>query len=53
LRLPLDEAVATIAHVLVGSMAPTPPICFKSRACSRLKATKNLKKGFTCTPANP
>ena len=29
----------------------TAPDYFKGRACSRLRATQNLKGGFTCTPA--
>jgi hypothetical protein len=49
----IENGVVTTAHVLAGIMAHTPPHCLKSRTCSRLKATQNLKKGFTCTPANP
>jgi Magnesium chelatase, subunit ChlI len=53
LRQPLEDGGVTTAHVLAGIMAHTPPNCLKSRVCSRLRATQNLKKGFTCTPANP
>jgi hypothetical protein len=47
----IEDGVVTTAHVLAGIMAHTPPNCFKSRACSRLRATQNLRKGFICTPA--
>jgi hypothetical protein len=53
LRQSIEDGVVTTAHVLAGIMAHTPPNCCKRRACSRLRATQNLKKGFTCTPANP
>jgi hypothetical protein len=53
LRQSNEEGIVTTAHVLAGFMAQAPPNCCKSRACSRLRATQNLKKGFTCTPANP
>jgi len=51
LRQSIEEGVVTIAHVLAVIMAHIPPNCCKSCACSRLSATQNLKKGFTCTPA--
>jgi hypothetical protein len=53
LRLPLDEAVATIARLLARIMLIPHPAVIKGRASSRLKATHNQKRGFTCTPAKP
>jgi Magnesium chelatase, subunit ChlI len=52
LRQPLEESVATIARML-GGHANIPLDSFKGRACSRLRAAQNPKRGFTCTPAKP
>jgi hypothetical protein len=49
LRQPLEESVVTIARALAGIM-PIPSDSFEGRACSHLRATQNLKRGFTCRP---
>jgi magnesium chelatase family protein len=52
LRQSLEEGRVTIARMLVGvKLIPHPTLLKAVLACPRLRATHNLKRGFTCTPS--